>query len=205
LVNLGKCWLPEDLESQSAQRNRKVRKSTGEKGNPLIKLNLRTLWLLGLFCAATLLAASGLQEKPGAAARPGAEYTGAYTFLREGEFVQITVGQESQLSGFVSRYGDLDSDKGVLLDHFFKNGKFEGNRLSFSTEVVHGVSFRFAGTIGRGSAAKPDEEGYYLIEGKLTEISSDESGKGTSRERGVTLKSFAKKVDGAGSTTPSHK
>jgi hypothetical protein len=169
-----------------------------------MKRSLLKLGLWGvLFCVGSFSPAAGLQEKPHATPRPGAEYTGAYTFLRDGEFVQITVEEQGRVSGFVSRYGDLESDKGAYLDHFFKSGKLEGSRLSFSTEVVHGVSFEFVGTIARGGAAKPEEEGYYVIEGTLTEISNDESGKGTSKERGVTLKSFAKKVDGTGPAPPS--
>jgi hypothetical protein len=169
----------------------------------LRKGNLAEKVLLGILLGCMpFLAAVGLQDNPRSASKEGAKYSGAYTFLRDGEFVQITVEDEGRVSGFVSRYGDLESDKGAYLDHFFKSGKLEGNRLSFATEIVHGVAFDFAGTIGRGTATKPEEEGYYVIEGKLTEISSDEGGKGTSKERGVTFKSFAKKADGAGSTAP---
>ena len=170
----------------------------------MIMCSLKKLGAFGiLFCVTSFLPATGLQEKPGPTPRQGSEYTGAYTFLRDGEFVQITVEDGGRVSGFVSRYGDLESDKGAYLDHFFKSGKLEGTRLSFSTAIVHGVSFEFAGTIGRGGAPKPEEEGYYVIEGKLTEISNDRGGKGSSKERGVTFKSFAKKADGAGPTPPS--
>ena len=41
-----------------------------------------------------------------------------FTFLKEGEFVQLTV-EDGQLSGFVSRFGDTDSDKGEFIDQFF--------------------------------------------------------------------------------------
>jgi hypothetical protein len=172
--------------------------------NPLMTWSLVKPGLFGmLICCLPLFPATGLQEKPGPTPRPGSEYTGAYTFLRDGEFVQITVEDQGRVSGFISRYGDLESDKGAYLDHFFKSGKLEGNRLSFSTEIVHGVSFEFVGTIGRGGTTKPEEEGYYVIEGKLTEISNASGGKGNSKERGVTLKSFAKKADGAVPAAPS--
>ena len=68
----------------------------------------------------------------------GHAYSGMYTFLKEGEFVQISVQDAGHVSGFVSRFGDGESDKGAFLDQFFKNGKLEGNKLSFTTEVVHG-------------------------------------------------------------------
>jgi hypothetical protein len=139
----------------------------------------------------------GFQEKPGSAAYPGAEYSGAYSFLRDGEFVQVTVEDGGRVTGFVSRYGDLESDKGAFLDHFFKSGRLDGERLTFATEVVHGIAFEFAGKIRRDAGRKPDEEGCYVIEGKLTETSSDDTGKRSSRERQVMLKSHPRKTEGA--------
>src|ERR1700747_1191625 len=80
-------------------------------------------------------------------ARPRAEYSGMYGFLREGEFVQVTVEDEGRVTGFVSRYGDLDSDRGAFLDQFFKSGKLNGSELSFTTEVAHGTQDDFKGKI----------------------------------------------------------
>ena len=87
-----------------------------------------------------LLAASWLgfaQEKPAdnkPADRPGAEYSGMYSFLKDGEFVQVTVEDAGHVTGFISRYGELDSDKGVFLDQFFKTGKLDNNALTFTTD-----------------------------------------------------------------------
>jgi hypothetical protein len=125
-----------------------------------------------------------------------------YSFLREGEFVQVTVEDAGRVTGFVSRYGDLESDRGVALDHFFKSGRLDGNQLTFATEVVHGISFDFQGTIGRGSGKTREEEAYYVIEGKLTETISDESEKRSSKERTVTLKSFRRNAEATGATAP---
>lgn len=83
-------------------------------------------------------------------ARPGADYSGMYSFLRDGEFVQFTVEDPSHIIGFVSRYADPEGDGGFL-DHFFKSGKLDGNRLAFTTETVYGVSFEFR---GRSSGAR---------------------------------------------------
>src|SRR6185437_16695094 len=68
------------------------------------------------------------------------EISGMYSFLREGEFVQITV-ENGKLSGFVSRYGELDSDRGVFLDQFFTRTALKGDALSFTTKSVHGTWF----------------------------------------------------------------
>ena len=121
---------------------------------------------------------------------PGAEYSGMYSFLRDGEFVQITVEDQGNVTGFVSRYGDSESDRGVFLDHFFKEGKLEGNKLTFATRVVHGMWYEFRGTVERGDGKKSGDEAYYLLKGTLTESTTDEAKKTTSRSREVALKSF---------------
>jgi hypothetical protein len=118
------------------------------------------------------------------------DYSGMYSFLREGEFVQVTVEDAGHVTGFVSRYGSADSDKGAFLDHFFKQGKLEGKKLTFTTEVVHGVSFDFKGTVGRGDGKAPGDEGYYILTGTLTEIGSEQNNKPSARSRQVVLKQF---------------
>src|SRR6266446_8675976 len=122
--------------------------------------------------------------------QPGAEYSGMYNFLREGEFVQLTVEDQGHVTGFVSRFGDSESDRGAFLDHFFKQGKLDGNKLTFTTQTVHGVWFEFRGTVERGEGKKTGDEAYYVLKGTLTENATDEAKKTTSRSREVALKSF---------------
>jgi hypothetical protein len=136
---------------------------------------------------------SAAQEKSAdsnAPARPGAEYSGMYSFLKEGEFVQVTVEDGGRVTGFVSRFGDLDSDKGAFLDQFFKTGKLEGDAITFTTEIVHGMAYEFKGTISRGEGKKPGDEAYYQIKGTLTEKVTDANQKASSRSRDVTFKAF---------------
>jgi hypothetical protein len=130
----------------------------------------------------------GTKTAPATAAAD--DYSGMYSFLREGEFVQVTVEDAGHVTGFVSRYGSADSDKGAFLDHFFKQGKLEGKKLTFTTEVVHGVSFEFKGTVGRGDGKAPGDEAYYILTGTLTEITSDQNNKPTARSRQVVFKQF---------------
>ncbi|HYL13083.1 MAG TPA: hypothetical protein VEV41_08610 [Terriglobales bacterium] len=118
------------------------------------------------------------------------DYSGMYSFLRDGEFVQVTVEDQGRVTGFVSRYGDLDSDKGAFLDHFFKTGKLDGNKLSFTTETVHGVWFEFKGKVDRGSGKNPGDEAYYVLNGTLTEFSTDANKKVSSKSREVAFKEF---------------
>ena len=117
-------------------------------------------------------------------------YSGMYTFLKEGEFVQITVEDAGRVTGFVSRFGDSESDKGAFLDQFFKTGKLEGNKLSFTTEVVHGVSYDFRGTVERGEGKNPGDEAYFVIKGTLSENVTDVNKKVTSHSRDVVFKMF---------------
>jgi hypothetical protein len=128
------------------------------------------------------------QQKP--ASSPRADYSGTYSFLRDGEFVQVTVEDQGRVTGFVSRYGDSESDRGVFLDHFFKSGKLDGNQLAFTTETVHGASFEFRGTVERGEARSRGDEAYYLLKGTLVENTIDEAKKTSSHSREVALKSF---------------
>jgi hypothetical protein len=127
-------------------------------------------------------------------AKAGQQYSGMYAFLREGEFVQVSVENEGKVTGFVSRYGDGESDKGAFLDLFFKSGRLEGSRLSFATETVHAVSFEFKGTVERGEGKNPGDEAYYVLKGTLTENSSDASKRVSSRSREVTFKMFPQEM-----------
>jgi len=115
---------------------------------------------------------------------------GMYEFLNEGEFVQLTVEDDGSITGFISRFGDGSSDKGAFLDQFFKSGKLDGNKLTFITEIVHGASFDFKGTIERGAGKNPGDEGYFVMKGILTENESDANRKVTSHSQNVTFKMF---------------
>ncbi len=123
-------------------------------------------------------------------AKSGHEYSGMYTFLKEGEFVQVTVEDTGHVTGFVSRFGDGESDKGAFLDQFFKSGKLEGNKLSFTTDIVHGVVFDFKGTVERGEGKNPGDEAYFVLKGTLTQNVSDANKKVTAHAREVEFKMF---------------
>jgi len=123
-------------------------------------------------------------------AASGRAYSGMYTFLKEGEFLQLTVEDDGRITGFISRFGEGESDKGAFLDQFFKEGKLDGNKLSFTTEVVHGVSFEFKGTVERGEGKNPGDEAYFVLKGTLGESASDVNKKMTSHSREVAFKMF---------------
>ena len=117
-------------------------------------------------------------------------YSGMYSFLKEGEFVQLTVEDAGRVTGFISRFGNQESDKGAFLDQFFKTGKLEGNKLTFTTEIVHGTAFDFKGTVERGEGKNPGDEAYFVLKGTLTENTTDVNKKITSHSREATFKMF---------------
>lgn len=133
------------------------------------------------------------QAKPQDSAVPpksSTDYSGMYSFLQDGEFVQVSVEDAGRVTGFVSRYGDQESDRGAFLDQFFKQGKLDGKKLSFTTETVHAVWFEFTGTVERGDGKNPGDEAYYVLKGTLTEYTTDVNKKTTTKVRGVVFKAF---------------
>jgi hypothetical protein len=146
-------------------------------------------------------AASAKQPSGAAAPNPAASeksnghaYSGMYTFLKEGEFLQVSVEADERVSGFISRYEDEDSDKGTFVDQFFKSAKLDGNKLTFTTKTVHGVWFDFNGTVERGEGKNPGDEAYYVLKGTLTESSLDAENKVTSRNREAEFKMFPQEI-----------
>jgi hypothetical protein len=123
-------------------------------------------------------------------AAKGHEFSGMYSFLKDGEFVQITVEDEGRVTGFISRYGEGESDKGAFLDQYFRTAKLDGSKLVFTTETVHAVWFDFNGAVERGEGKNPGDEAYYVIKGILTDNTSDAQKKITAHAHDVLFKMF---------------
>lgn len=138
-----------------------------------------------------------LAQTPQAPITPtaGADYSGMYSFRKEGEFVQVTVEAAGRVTGFVSRYGDSVSDQDAFLNQFFKQGTLDGKKLNFTTETVHGVWFEFKGTADRGPGKTPSDEGYYVLKGTLNEYRTDANKKVSSKSTQVLFKSFPRDVE----------
>jgi hypothetical protein len=161
----------------------------GAMGNGVLWLHMRSL-LVPFLLFLPLLSAT-----PQTASPATDDYSGMYSFLREGEFVQVTVEEKGNVSGFISRFGDSESDKNEFLDQFFESGKLESNHLSFTTKSVHGTWFTFDGTVARVVGKRPNEEGYYVIRGTLNRFKTDADKKTTSQDsRKVEFKSFPRDV-----------
>jgi len=123
-------------------------------------------------------------------ANAGQMYSGMYSFLKEGEFVQLTVEDDGQVTGFISRFGDGQSDKGTFLDQFFQSAKLDGNALTFTTKIVHGVAFDFKGTVERGEGKNSGDEAYFVLKGTLTENVTDVNKKVTAHSSDEIFKMF---------------
>ncbi len=121
------------------------------------------------------------------------DISGAYTFLREGEVLQLTL-EEGELTGYISRFGDSESDKGVFIDQFLDKASLDGDRIKFDTKKVHGVWYEFSGVITTTPGKQPADEGYHVVKGTLVEHSVDNKGADKSRQRDVEFKSFPAEV-----------
>jgi hypothetical protein len=121
---------------------------------------------------------------------PGREYSGMYSFLKDGEFVQITVEDEGKVTGFLSRYGEAESEKQAFLEQYFRSGKLDGKKLAFATEVVQAEWFEFKGTVERGEGKNPADEAYYILKGTLTDNTSDGAKKVSAHSQDVVFKRF---------------
>jgi len=134
--------------------------------------------------------ATAPQAEPSPAQASAQEWSGMYSFLKEGEFVQLTVEDQGEVTGFISRYSDGNGDRGVFVDQFFKSAKLDGNKLSFTTETAHGEWFDFKGTVERGAGKNPGDEAYYVLKGALTRSSTDANKKVTAQSHDVALNMF---------------
>ncbi len=135
----------------------------------------------------TLITAGPAQQQ---ATKPelGGDITGLYSFVHEGEFVQIEVN-EGKVTGLVSRFKNEDMDKAEFVDQYFEQASLEDSTLKFRTkpDPEHGVWFEFSGRVERGPAKTPSDEGYWTVKGTLTEHAD---GKATGKVHELTLKSF---------------
>lgn len=147
--------------------------------------------MAGLLLAALIPSLAAAQSTP---QKDDQNISGTYTFVRDGETLQVNV-EEGRVTGWVSRFGDQESDKGAFLDQFFAKAALEGDQLTFTTKVIHGVWFEFEGRVARGPAKTRAEEGYFVIKGKLKQYTTDANKHVTAREREVEFKLFPEDVD----------
>ncbi len=149
-------------------------------------MTFRMLRLVAVLC---LVAAACAQTKP--APKPASpDFSGRYSFLRDGEDIQINV-TAGPVDGYITRFGETDSDQGTMLQHVFEKAALNGDQLTFTTKPVHSIWYEFAGKVERGPAKTRSEDGYYQIVGTLTEHTQQNGKDAGARSRQVTFKLFA--------------
>ncbi len=150
-----------------------------------------------ILCFVLVLAWGGAALAQAPAQRPGsapADISGMYSFIREGEFLQINIEEQGKVSGFISRFGELDSDRGAFLDQFIDKGTLADSKLTFTTKPLHGVWYEFKGSAGRGKGKTTSEEAYYVLKGTLIRYTTDADKKVNAQSREVEFKSFPEDV-----------
>jgi len=161
-----------------------------ETGAMMIRRCLLLLALAGCFLSvAVALQSNAAAAQETAKSNPADDVAGTYGFLREGEYVQLTM-EDGRLSGYVSRFGDTDSDKGQFIDQFFDKASVTGNRLTFNTKTVHGVWYEFTGTITTAVGKQAAQEGFHVMKGTLIQHATDGKGAEKTMQRQVEFKSF---------------
>ena len=155
--------------------------------------------MLSIFALCAAAAGFAQVQKQRAPAEDPAQISGMYSFEHEGEFVQVTVEIRSAkadqtkplaVTGFISRFADTESDRGAFLDYFIAKGALDGNKITFQTKTVHGISYGFTGVVSRGVAATRDKDGYYEIRGTLTQNTVSQDKIVSARTREITMKLF---------------
>jgi hypothetical protein len=137
---------------------------------------------------------TGEQDTGNLKSSPAEDISGMYSFLKEGEFIQINL-EKNVVSGYVSRMGETESDRGVFLDQFFDKAQIQGHYVSFTTKPLHNVWYEFKGKFERGPGKSKSDDAYYVLRGTLKELSLDENKKVVSHMREVELKSLAQPED----------
>jgi hypothetical protein len=146
--------------------------------------------VFGIWALSLALVTAGLAQAPAKPEAPiSGDITGLYSWVHEGEFVQIEVN-EGKVTGLVSHFKDEDLDKAQFVDQFFEQAKLEGATLTFRTKPSGGAWFEFSGIVERGSAKTPSDEGYWNVRGTLRERGIGADGKVTEKTHELTLKSF---------------
>jgi hypothetical protein len=104
--------------------------------------------------------------------------SGEFTLDSHGSVIQITI-EHNRLDGYITL---MQQDTSLTL--FFNKTFINGKRVTFTTRIVHGLSYSFAGEILRGDAEAPSLNGYYRLAGKITSYRD-----GVAETKWVNLKS----------------
>ena len=149
----------------------------------------KTLLATPLCLVFAALALAGPPKRSSAPTVSIGDFSGTYTFLRDGDDLQINL-QNGKLDGYVTRYGETEADKSVQLQHLIEKSSLIGDELSFTTAKIHGVWFEFKGRARHGDGKTPSEEGFYVLEGTITRYETGADKTTTAKSRDVQFRSL---------------
>ena len=144
---------------------------------------------VAVLCGLALAQAPAVKPAP-TPAQPADDISGMYTFLREGEYLQLNVDPQGEVTGVISRYSDPARDRGAFLDHLLDTATLQGAKLTFTTRPLHGIRYEFKGKVTRAPDKAPGAEGYHVLRGKLTQYVTNASQTTSAKTRDVEFKSF---------------
>jgi len=127
------------------------------------------------------------QEQSG----PIVDITAKYHFLSTDDTLAI-LDEEGRLKGYIDvSQGEEESDE--LLSCNLVEGSRKKNHVEFRTNKIHGRSYRFAGTVERGSGHQDGDPDYLRLVGDVEIVTTKaETGAEAVRVVNVLLKSFGK-------------
>jgi hypothetical protein len=105
-------------------------------------------------------AATGQTDMP-----PAAE--GEYPWGKPGEEIELYF-EHGRLQGYMTQRADAANDRSAPVTFDFATTHASGHTLAWTTRVVHGVAYSFAGSLDRGSTSSPRAPGLYILIGTLT-------------------------------------
>lgn len=112
---------------------------------------------------------------------------GFYRFRDRQQGIQI-VSRGGEVSGYLLKFGEGETDKGLVLGYEFAQVAGYREQLWFTTRQVHGIWYGFEGQLVPQAGLSQFSTGYYVLEGALT--MHDES-RQTTRQASISLPSAA--------------
>lgn len=152
-----------------------------------MKIRQKRLKLAESMRPGLLFATISLLLSANAAAAIREDISGMYSFLRDDESIQLNL-QDGRLSGWVTSFGFLESDRDTLVDRFFQKASLKDDQVYFITKPIHGCWVEFSGRVERGDVSTRAKEGYFRLVGTLTEYTTDAEDKISARKRDVVFK-----------------
>ena len=120
------------------------------------------------------------------------EAEGEYQWGDSGEVINLYV-ENGRLDGYLTQRSERRQVNSTPITFSFDRTTVHGSQITFTTQRIHGDWYSFTGSLVRGSAVSPRQQGYYLLNGTLsshfhTQIVGEDARPEQSSDRVVSLK-----------------